>query len=73
MGEYVRERVLRALGLARVFVQLEALNTRLKRMEQDVLALQQQPRSQTIPASPPPPVAVYDHRLAALERIKRDA
>lgn len=58
MGEYVRQRVLRALRLSSVWSQLDALSTRLRRLEQDVVALQRaggQPRPMTIPASPPPP------------------
>jgi hypothetical protein len=55
MGEVLRSRVLRALGLENVWLQLEALGARLKRVEQDVVALQRAPRGQTIPASPPPP------------------
>lgn len=55
MGEYVRSRVLRALGLGRLWLELEALSARLRRVEQDVVALQRAPRSETIPASPPPP------------------
>lgn len=70
MGEYVRERVLRALGLSRVWVELSALSARMRRLEQDVRLLRadaeaRQPfdrprtihRPRTIPASPPPPVA----------------
>lgn len=57
MGDYVRNRVLRALGLGSLWVQLEALSVRLRRVERDVVELQRAPRPQTIPASPPPPVA----------------
>lgn len=55
MGEYVRSCIRRALGLDRLQRELEALSTRLRRVEQDVVVLQRAPRSQTIPASPPPP------------------
>lgn len=44
MGEYVRSRVLRALGLGTVWAQLEALSTRMRRIEKDVQTLQQAPR-----------------------------
>lgn len=47
MGEILRERVLRALGLGRVWLELEALSTRMKRIEQDVQRLQLGPRRET--------------------------
>ena len=40
MGELLRSRVLRALGLGRVWAELEALSTRMRRLEKDVLAMQ---------------------------------
>ncbi len=71
MGERVRSRVLRALGLANVWVQLEALSVRLQRVEEVLRELQEPvsqelidrvrgrlsepPRPQTLRAAPPPP------------------
>ncbi len=56
MGELLRSRVLRALGLANVWVQLEALSTRLKRVEVSLdLLTGGERRPQTIRAAPPPP------------------
>ncbi len=61
MGELLRSRVLRALGLANIWVQLEALSTRLKRVEVglDLLSGEAGPRTrpQTLRAAPPPPAA----------------
>ena len=56
MGEVLRERVLRALGLGSLWQQLAAMATRIKRLEQDVVVLQRGGPKQTIPASPPPAV-----------------
>jgi hypothetical protein len=47
MGEFLRTRVLRALGLANLWVQLEALSLRLSRVEEDVDRMQQ-PVSQEV-------------------------
>src|SRR3954462_3864457 len=41
MGEFLRSRVLLALRLSNVWVQLEALSVRLRRVEEDVDAVQQ--------------------------------
>lgn len=66
MGEILRERVLRALGLGRVWLELEALSTRMKRIEQDVQRLQVAPRNnlgtlhRTIPAPGGAPPAKGD-------------
>ncbi len=66
MGEVLRRRVLRALGLGGLWMRLDAIQARVKRLEQDVLLLQLEgraqrpsqghPPKQTIPASPPPAV-----------------
>lgn len=55
MGELLRRRLLRALGLSGLGAQLNALSARLRRLEQDVATLQRGQRPITIPASPPPP------------------
>lgn len=44
MGELVRSRVLRALGLGTLWVQIDQLALRLRRVEQDLVALQRLPR-----------------------------
>ena len=56
MGEVLRQRVLYALGLGGLWVRLDAMQTRIKRLEQDVVVLQRGGAKQTIPASPPPAV-----------------
>lgn len=56
MGELIRQRILRALGLATLWVELDAMKARTKRLEQDVVVLQRGGTKQTIPASPPPAV-----------------
>jgi hypothetical protein len=57
MGEIVRQRVLRALGLAGLWVRLDAMATRIKRLEQDVVVLQRGgPGIVCFGASPPPAV-----------------
>ncbi len=55
MGEVVRERVLRALGLGKLWVQLEALSVRLRRVEQDLERVRLERRPETLRAAPPPP------------------
>ncbi len=56
MGEVLRQRVLYALGLGGLWVRLDAMQARIKRLEQDVVVLQRGGAKQTIPASPPPAV-----------------
>lgn len=59
MGERLRARVLLYLGLGKVWVELEALSARMRRIEQDMSGRRPTPlppvRPMTIPASPPPP------------------
>jgi hypothetical protein len=50
MGEIVRDRVLRALGLGALWVQLNALSARLKRVEGDLEAMAELQRKQAIEA-----------------------
>jgi len=66
MGEFLRRRVLLALRLSNVWVELEALSVRLRRVEMDLEQLAEEsappppstfppPRSLTLRAAPPPP------------------
>ncbi len=71
MGGYLRERVLRALGLDSVWEQFNLLSLRLRRVEEDLRAmrgpvspellerlrgqLSEHQRPQTLRAAPPPP------------------
>jgi hypothetical protein len=55
MGERLRSRVLLYLGLGKVWVELEALSARMRRIEQDMGAGRPALPRPTIPAMPPPP------------------
>lgn len=55
MGDAVRQRVLRALGLANLWVVLDALSVRIRRVEQDLERAQHERRPETLRAAPPPP------------------
>jgi hypothetical protein len=50
MGDFVRARVLRALGLGALWVQLDALSTRLRRVEGDLEAQADLQRKQALEA-----------------------
>ncbi len=74
MGDTLKSRVLLYLGLGKVWVELEALSARLKRLEGDVygartgqLPLPPPSPKLTIPASPPPPPDTGVHAVGDRE------
>jgi hypothetical protein len=55
MGEAVRQRVLRALGLAGLWVHIDALSARMRRIERELEDHRKDPPRMTLRAAPPPP------------------